>query len=72
LSNRAGRPPASAKEHPMNVTQMTDDELMAFEPSNSLQAQAVAAELRRRGEAQLREAEELERWGHSRKLDPAQ
>jgi hypothetical protein len=56
----------------MNVTQMSDEELMSVQPTNSLQAQAVAAELRRRAEADFREAEQLERWGHSRKLDPAQ
>jgi hypothetical protein len=32
----------------MNLSQMSDEELMAFEPSNALQAQAAAAELRRR------------------------
>jgi hypothetical protein len=56
----------------MNVTQMTDEELMSFEPTSPLQAQAVAAELRRRAEAQFREVAQLERWGRSRKLGPAQ
>jgi hypothetical protein len=71
LSNRTGRPPASAKEHPMNVTQMTDQELMAFEPANSLQAQAVAAELRRRAQDQFREADSLSEWDIA-KARPAQ
>lgn len=55
----------------MNVNQMTDEELMAFEPTSLLQAQAVAAELRRRAQDQFREAAQLERWGRSRKLNPA-
>ena len=55
----------------MNVTQMTDQELMAFEPANSLQAQAVAAELRRRAQDQFREADSLSEWDIA-KARPAQ
>jgi hypothetical protein len=53
------------EKNPMNVTRMTDEELMSFEPASALQAQAVAAELRRRSQAQFQEADQLERWGRS-------
>jgi hypothetical protein len=42
---------------------MSDDALMAIEPTDEIEAHAIAAELRRRAEAQFREADRLERWG---------
>ena len=55
----------------IELTQLPDDDLMAIVPRNEAEAHAIATELRRRAEAQFREADQLERWGRSRKLNPA-